>query len=190
MNIQRRNILTFVIAVSLFILISPIKNLIASTGPEDIQNLVGSWKTTLHQPDKSSVRLIVNIFQSTYGSLSATVDLPDAGPMNLPFRNIEFKKGKVVLKNVLVRGSNSFIVADYEGRLVGKNELKGSLYEPNGLRIPVTFLRMNGEELRYKIPRVNTSGRRELGYHYKIPEKTDDGWEVASMQENGFDTVG
>jgi CubicO group peptidase (beta-lactamase class C family) len=38
-------------------------------------------------------------------------------------------------------------------------------------------------------PRVNQFGFRQQNYVYKIPEKTDDGWDVSSLQEEGLDPM-
>jgi len=154
---------------------------------ENLEDLIGSWKTTFNSPDGRSRPLILNVFKDRYGKILATLDEPRAGLFDYPIKDVKFENGKVFSEDLLISIGDSNVLADYEGAFAGRNKIRGNLYTKGGLKIPLSFTRARQEELQYRIPRITESGHRQLEYQYKVPKKLNDGWEISSMKENGID---
>ncbi len=172
---KRSRILALYVLLLGFFLVLNVNTGIAKNG----NAYLGSWETTINSPQGIS-KYFVHISKKQSGGLSATIDNPETGFIDIPVENIEIKNNKLVLE-----------IARFKGRFIGqlKNESKKleGQFQSGEILIPIVFTPANEESQHYRKPRFNRSGKKQLSYKYSVPRKLDDDWDTSSFKVQGID---
>ncbi len=162
-----------------FILFSFILVFNLNTGIAKSKNsYLGSWETTINSP-QGILRYIVNISRNQSGGLSATIDDPKTGLIDIPVDNTEIIDGKLVFEIAAFRGR-------FSGQLKNDGKTLEGQYQRGANLIPVVFTPVKQESLRYRKPRFDSSGKIQTKYQYNVPQKLDDGWDTLSYKALGI----
>jgi len=156
----------------LFILLLPTLLVISGCGlwkgPE------GYWYGFVNVKD-IPYRCALRFEKNSNGTFIGHYDSSDVGFYGGIFENVSYT-GRALHAN-----SSSGVTFDLNLNLEG-NELLGTFSGKVG-NIPVTLK----QGMDFVIPRVGTDGKGVQDYQYQVPQKRDDGWEVADLRKDGVD---
>ena len=103
-----------------------------------ISPIVGNWEGSLSLPDGSTLRVLFHIKQDRAGVLSATLDSPDQGALEIPVDEVRFEDGALYLYLQVIEGS-------YTGTLREETEaIEGTWTQPGGT-LPLNMERVEDE---------------------------------------------
>jgi CubicO group peptidase (beta-lactamase class C family) len=155
-----------------------------------MSSLAGEWKgiATLRSDGFGTApsrdyRFILEIREDAEGRPSGSADAPDLGVMRMPLEDVRFE-GDALSCGISAIGARLHARVRADGQV-----LDATLEFGSGARVPLPLRRDPADFLRFDLPRLTPSGEPALHYDYAPPERTDDGWETASLDESGIDAA-
>jgi len=152
-----------------------------STESESFTPLLGTWYgyATIEGDD---ILFSFEFSKSPGGELTATVNVPDFGTDKQPLTELSFEDG-------VLSGRAEDVSGTFSGRLDEEDSRLELELDSDLITTKLSLKRDDGDFATLLVPRANAAGEQELDYTYAIPEKVDDGWDVASLDDEGLNTA-
>jgi len=141
-------------------------------------SMEGVWEGDLR------LKFVWKIDRDADGNLSATFNVPEQKTFNIPVQNVIFKDDSLILEINITNQIKAKFAGKYDSN---RKIIEGNYIDAQG-SYPMT-LRADTHFLETMVPLIDTSGQKVLKYRYKVPQKTNDDWQTASLSEAGIDST-
>jgi CubicO group peptidase (beta-lactamase class C family) len=139
----------------------------------------GEWQGFVESPG-GPLRVEFRVTHGADGHLTATVDSPDQGELNMAVEALEVEAGRLT-------GVVPFLDATFRGRLSEDSNCLALSLTTHGQAFPVELRRDHPAFRTYRVPRLDQDGTALLAYQYQPPETVDDGWQASTLSDEGLD---
>ncbi len=163
----------------LFLLILSI--LIICSCNNQYEKITGYWEVTFNDSINYTKQILH--FEKEKGNLKLTIDEPLDGTLEMPGE-------KPFFANDSLHFESMWGLFKYDGKFVsGDSLIHGIRLVNDGYPTPFVMRSISEKELLYKIPRVNSNGKKVYNYSYFKPLQREDGFECSTLSEVGIDST-